>query len=99
MAEPVTKQITISVAGRPYPLKIKASDETTIRKVVKEVNEQVQQFLLNYPTKDKQDSLVMTILTYATDLHKIRQSLSTTQDPEIVEKLSALDSLLEEALM
>ncbi|NJL76113.1 MAG: cell division protein ZapA [Saprospiraceae bacterium] len=99
MAETITKQITILVAGRPYPLKIKASDEPTIRKIVKEVNEQIQQFQLSYPTKDKQDSLAMAMLTYATDLHKIRQSLSTTQDPEIVEKLSTLDALLDEALM
>ena len=40
----------------------------------------------------------MTVLTYAVDLYKIRQSLSTTQDPQIVEKLSELDAILDKAL-
>lgn len=98
MAEQVTKQITVLIAGRPYPLKVKANDETTIRKIVKDVNEQVNRFQLSYTNKDKQDCLALAVLTYAVDLHKIRQSLSTTQDPQIAEQLSQLDALLDEVL-
>jgi len=98
MAEQVTKQITVLIAGRPYPLKVKVSDEAAIRKIVKDVNEQVNRFQLSYTNKDKQDCLAMTVLTYAVDLYKIRQSLSTTQDPQIVEKLSELDAFLDKAL-
>lgn len=98
MAEQATKQITVLIAGRPYPLKVKASDEAAIRKIVKDVNEQVNRFQLSYPNKDKQDCLAMTVLTYAVDLYKIRQSLSTMQDPQIVEKLSQLDAFLDQAL-
>ena len=98
MADQVTKQITVLIGGRPYPLKVKASDEATIRKMVKNINEQLNQFQLNYTNKDKQDCLALTVLTYAVDLHRIRQSLSTTQDPQVVEQLSRLDTLLDEAL-
>jgi cell division protein ZapA len=34
-----TKNITVVVAGRPYPLKIRVEDEASLRKIVKEVNE------------------------------------------------------------
>ena len=90
--------ITVLIAGRPYPLKIQSSDEPTIRKIVKEINDQVTNFQLKYTTKDKQDCLSMAILTYAVDLHKIRQSLSSTQDPQIAAQLSQLDTLLDEVL-
>jgi len=36
-----TLNITVLIAGRPYPLKIKAGDEHTIRKIVKDVNEKI----------------------------------------------------------
>ncbi|MEM9887160.1 MAG: cell division protein ZapA [Bacteroidota bacterium] len=98
MSNQVTKQITVLIAGRPYPLKVKASDEATIRKMVKNINEQLNEFQLNYTNKDKQDCLALTVLTYAVDLHRIRQSLNTTQDPQIVEQLSRLDALLDKAL-
>ena len=70
MEEKDTTNITVLIAGRPYPLKIKAGDEAAIRKIVKEVNEKVNRFQLTYTKKDKQDCLSMALLTYAVDLHK-----------------------------
>lgn len=98
MADPLTKQITVLMAGRPYSLQIKLNDEPAIQKIVNEVNETISQFERTYPKKDKQDCLALGLLTYAVDLHKIRQSLTTTQDPQIVEQLALLDSLLDDAL-
>ena len=50
-----TLNITVLIAGRPYPLRIKAGDEHTIRKIVKDVNEKINKFQLTYIKKDKQD--------------------------------------------
>ncbi|MCR9289390.1 MAG: cell division protein ZapA [Bacteroidetes bacterium] len=88
-----TKQITVTIAGRPYPLKISARDESAIRKLVKEVNEKINRFQLNYAKRDKQDSLAMAILTYAVDLQVAKQK-NTTQDQDLSDKLSQLDELL-----
>lgn len=91
-----SKNITVLIAGRPYPLKIKAGDEPSIRKIVKEVNEKVNRFQLTYTNKDKQDCLSMAILTYAVDLHKSKQSF--TKDATLSSKLSDLDNLLDALL-
>ncbi|NJK82552.1 MAG: cell division protein ZapA [Saprospiraceae bacterium] len=98
MAEEVTKQISVIIAGRSYPLQIKATDEPVIRKMVKEVNEQVNRFQLNHTHKDKQDCLAFTVLTYAVDLHKSRQSFDATQNPSFSDKLSELNALLDKLL-
>ena len=99
--------ITVLIAGRPYPLKIKSSDEPTIRKIVKEINNQVTNFQLKYTTKDKQDCLSMAALTYAVDAAKAKAQKTelTTQpnsspadDSAIFNELSKLDSLLDDAL-
>ena len=65
--------ITVLIAGRPYPLKINKADEPSIRTIVKEINNQVNNFQLKYTTKDKQDCLSMAALTYAADLAKARK--------------------------
>jgi len=89
------KNITVVIAGRPYPLKIKSEDEAAIRRIVKEVNESINRFQLTYTNKDKQDCLSMAVLTYAVDLYKAQQAAA--QDAILSAKLSQLESLLDEA--
>ncbi len=90
-----SENITVLIAGRPYPLKIKLSDEPVIRKIVKRINEKINNFQLTYTQKDKQDCLAMALLTYAVDLHKAGQKKEETQ---IVNELDELDKLLTNAL-
>lgn len=89
-----SKSITVIIAGRPYPLKIKAEDEPAIRRIVKEVNEKINRFQLTYTNKDKQDCLAMAMLTYAVDLHKAQQA--TTSDTNLSAKLAKLDEFLDQ---
>lgn len=91
-----TKNITILIAGRPYPLKINASDEPAIRKIVKEVNEKVNHFQLTYTNKDKQDCLSMALLTYAVELHK--SSLPNRENAVLNERLAHLEALMDDIL-
>lgn len=100
MEEKDTTNITVLIAGRPYPLKIKVGDEAAIRKIVKEVNEKVSRFQLNYNKKDKQDCLSMALLTYAVDLHKAHQGDPSDQDnhPGLSDKVQQLDLLLDHLL-
>jgi cell division protein ZapA len=91
------KSITILIAGRPYPLKIKAGDEATIRKIVKEINEKVNRFQLNYTKKDKQDCLSMAVLTYAVELHKAQQKINTP-NTKLSDRINQLDQLLDQLL-
>ena len=84
-------QITVLIAGRPYPLQIKASDEPVIRQIAKEVNEKVQQMQKTYPNRDKQDCLALAILGVAAELHEARKQLDQPEDLSIrLEKLHGL---------
>lgn len=92
-----TTNITVLIAGRPYPLRIKEGDEPTIRRIVKEVNDKIALFQNTYPKKDRQDWISMVLLTYAVDLNKTQAS-NQTLDPELSEKLSQIDDLLSKSL-
>ena len=85
-----TLNITVLIAGRPYPLKIKAGDEHTIRKIVKEVNEKINKFQLAYVKKDKQDCLSMTLLTYAVDLHKAQTENEMNPGADLSDKVTKM---------
>jgi len=91
MEDTAVTNITVLIAGRPYPLKIKVGDEPVIRGIVKEVNEKINKFQLTYTKKDKQDCLSMALLTYAVDLHKAQQA---PQEDNFTEKIEELDNLL-----
>ena len=97
MEELDSKQLTVTIAGRPYPLKIKVNDEPVSRIIVKEVNEKVNKFQLAYPNREKQDCLAMALLAYAVDLHKT-SSQPASSSPELSDKLSRIQALLDEAL-
>ena len=96
MEEKRMKYITVLIAGRPYPLKVNASDEPAIRKIVKEINEKLNRFQLTYTSKDKQDCLSMTLLTYAVDLHKTQKA--QTKHKSVDKKLTQLNNLLDSVL-
>ena len=92
---PGTKQVTLLIAGRPYPLRIAGADEAPIRKIVRDLNEQVNRFQLKYPNRDKQDCLAMVLLTYAVDLHQPGQP---TVDPAVLRRLAQLNDTLADRL-
>lgn len=99
MEEQDSKQLTVTIAGRPYPLKIKASDEPMVRQIVKEVNEKVNKFQLTYANREKQDCLAMALLAYAVDLHKAtNQTATASSPPDVSDRLSRIESLLDEAM-
>lgn len=90
--------ITVTIAGRPYPLKIQTGDEQEIRRIVKEVNDKINRFQMQYMKKDKQDCLSMALLTYAVDLQKIKKNKSTIPDSDLSDKVNRLENLLDNAL-
>ena len=89
------KSITVLIANRPYPLKINEEDEKKIREIVKEINDKINNFQLNYTQKDKQDCLAMVLLTYAVDLNKQKD---TKQMKELSQKLNLIEELLESSV-
>ena len=93
---PDTKQITLLIAGRPYPLKITLGDEAAIRQITRDLNEKVNRFQLKYPNRDKQDCLAMVLLTYAVDLNKGKTP--GAPDPSVLRRVAQLNASLGEWL-
>ncbi len=93
--------ITVIIAGRPYPLKVKDGDEPIIRRIVKEVNDKIALYQTTYPRKDRQDWLTMALLTFAVDLHKTQQVAAVATEPidaSVSDRLSLIDVALANAL-
>lgn len=57
--------IKVNIAGRTYPLTVKAQEETGIRQAEQVIEESIQVFQKNYAVKDKQDLLAMAALQMA----------------------------------
>lgn len=61
----VNKSLTVTIAGRTYPLNIeKSEDEQTIHKAIKIINERVKTLEQSYTVNDKQDLLSMALLQF-----------------------------------
>jgi cell division protein ZapA (FtsZ GTPase activity inhibitor) len=58
-------QVTVLIAGRPYLLRVNASDEVIIHRLVQEINDKIAGFKASQPSKDVQDCMAMALLTYA----------------------------------
>ena len=96
-----SKKISVLIAGKSYPLKVKTKDEKPIRLIIKEVNEKIDEFQVNYPRRKQKDCMAMSLLSYAVDLHKIRQNPTLYVKEEYQKmsgKLSELDVLLDDLL-
>ena len=58
--------INIFIADRSYRIKINPSDEGTVRKTLKTINDKIIEFKTQYAGKDMQDYVSMVILWHAT---------------------------------
>jgi len=90
--------IILVIAGRPYPLRVSHKDEEGLRALVQEINERFNDFQVKYSDRDKQDCLVMTLLTYADELRSARQMADTSLEGELANRLQALNTLVDSML-
>ena len=89
--------ITVTIADRPYRLKIEAGEEETVRKAVKSINEKIKTYADTYAYKDKQDLLAMVALQFST--YVVNYEASTkANDEQFIGKLTELDTLLTNCL-
>ncbi len=61
------RRITINIAGRVYPLNVPATEEETLRKVGKQIENMIKDFEQNFDVRDKQDALAMCALKLGTN--------------------------------
>ncbi len=90
--------IAVTIADRPYRLKINKEEEEIIRKAAKSIHERIREYSGSYAFNDKQDLLAMAALHFAAlsvkmDKEKIRQ------EDILIEKLDELDQKLSEQMV
>lgn len=89
--------ISVTIADRPYRLKIKKEEEERVRKAAKKINERIKQYSENYAFNDRQDLLAMVSLEFANSSMVFEGQLTET-DQEVKEKLTEIDNILTEHL-
>ena len=89
------KPITVVIAGRPYPIRVAELEEKGLRVLVAEINERFNDFQIKYRDRDKQDCLVMTLLTYASELRSAREQAVSGSDQALSQRLAQLNDLVE----
>ena len=90
-------KIKLSIADRVYPLTIDPSQEEGLRKAAKNIEQLAKKFEQNYAVRDKQDVLAMCALQFASKIEQ--RGIDKIEDTrEVVERLTALDQLVNEKL-
>ena len=89
--------IKVSIAGRIYPLTVKAEEEESIRKAVKEIDRTVKDYEQNYAVKDKQDLLAMCALQFATQKIDL-DSQSLNENDELADQMKRIKELVSSSL-
>lgn len=89
--------IKVTIGDRQYPLKIDAAEEESVRKAAKLINEKSKFYQENFSVKDKQDSLAMAALEFATEVVGIQNEHSASKNL-LDRKISYFQSLIESAI-
>ena len=85
--------ININIAGRAYRLKVDNKEEEFVRSAANDINKKIEEFSSSYAFKDKQDLLAMTVISFVSELTKLK---SETKDNAIIsiDKLNEIDEIL-----
>ena len=87
--------LNIIIADRSYRIKILASDEETIRKVLKTINEKILEFKTQFAGKDMQDYVSMVLIWYAT---QAKENTSEMLSEDLVQSLLKMEKQLDEVI-
>ena len=72
------RRITITIAGRSYPLNVPSAEEETLRKVGKQIEAMIKDFEQNFDVRDKQDALAMCALKLGTNAEVVSMNYDKT---------------------
>lgn len=87
--------INIVIGDRSYRIKIEASEEETVRKMAKKLNDQLATYKSQYAGKDMQDYLAMVLLSFVSE----QNSQSKDSQPVTLDiDFQSIESILDKAL-
>ena len=86
-----TVPILIHLGGRQYKIKVSAEDEAHVRKILAEIHQKHLQIKEQFPGRDEQDYLAMTLMDYISSRKVEPQIL-----PDIDQKIKSIFQLINE---
>ena len=87
--------ITVTIADRPYRMKINPSEEEKVRNAANQVNDKIKELQKAYSATDKQDYLAMCALTFASEALDNKKQVENI-DQLFMENLTNLEHKLSE---
>ena len=87
--------LNIVIADRSYRIKIQASDEETIRKVLKTINEKILEFKTQFAGKDMQDYVSMVLIWYAT---QAKENTTEIMSEDLIQSLLKMEKQLDQVI-
>ena len=65
-------RIEANIAGTKIPLKVTEEEEVYVKQAIGEINDRIMRYQSEFTQKDIQDCILMALLTYAVDYHKVQ---------------------------
>jgi cell division protein ZapA (FtsZ GTPase activity inhibitor) len=90
--------LKISIAGRTYPVTVRAEEQESLNKAVNIIDEKIRDFEQNYPVRDKQDLLAMCVLHFANEIVKNDKMQPVSDGGIKVEDIDTLISIIDNYL-
>jgi len=63
------------IAGKTIPLKVSEEEEVYVKQAIDDINAKIRQYQTEYANKDIQDCILMALLTYGVDYHKVQSRI------------------------
>ncbi|MFA6924451.1 MAG: cell division protein ZapA [Bacteroidales bacterium] len=89
--------ITLTIADRPYKLKIEESEEEIVRQSAKLINKKISEYSQAYFYKDKQDLLAMVALDFSSNKLEIEKSKQESES-KVLQIINEIDSSVTDCL-
>ena len=87
--------ITLVILDRPYKMRVKASEEETIRNAVKAINSRAAEYKNAFAYKDMQDILAMMSLEMSSKLIQLEENYQYVNE-RLINKLEEIENVLED---
>jgi len=90
--------LNILIGDRNYRIKVASSNEETVRKTLKTINEKVLEFKTQFAGKDMQDYIAMVLVWYATQNNAPSEKSTDSSSAPFLAELEKLDQKILKAL-
>ncbi len=88
--------VTVNILDRNYKLKVAPGDEAFILSAAEKINAQITAYKKNYAYQDYQDLLAMVAIAKTTQLTKLEQVTSGSEET-LRKRLESLERILDKA--